>query len=334
MVFSGTIRPLLASARVANLPTVVSNVWIGVAVEGWIRAFQGLNPSFLAASAWLIPSGIALYLGGNLLNDWKDREWDAKHRPERALPAGVFRPTSYLLAGIALLIVGIGLALAFHPLSACVAAMIALAVVGYTVWHKRHPASVALVALCRALLPLLALAPLAATHSGFPVAPALPSLAIFLHVTGLSARARHESADRDRGSPTPAVAALVSAGPLMAACAFLLMADHQAIMLTAMAVWAAWTLRAIARFGAAPGKQVSALLAGIPLLDWVLLLPLGATMALFAKVQPFVAVRAPGSSIEVIPDFAALGSPGIVSLMLPPLAFLTSITLQRLAPAT
>ncbi|MBN8460470.1 MAG: UbiA family prenyltransferase [Verrucomicrobia bacterium] len=334
MAFSGKIRPLLASARVANLPTVVSNVWLGVAVAGWIGTFHGRNPPILTAAAWLIPAGAALYLGGNLLNDWKDREWDARHRPERALPAGVFLPTSYLLAGIALLAAGIGLALAFHPLSATAAAMIALAVVGYTAWHKRHPASVALVAVCRALLPLLALAPLAATHSGFPAILALPSLAIFLHVAGLSARARHESADHHRGSPTPAVAALVSAGPLMAACVFLLAPDHPAIILPALAVWAVWTLRAIARFSASPGKQVSALLAGIPLLDWVLLLPLGAAMALFARIQPVITVRGPGSAMDVIPNFAVLGGPGIASLLLPPLAFLTSLALQRLSPAT
>ena len=334
MAFSGKIRPLLASARVSNLPTVVSNVWLGVAVAGWIGTFHGLNPPILTAAAWLIPAGAALYLGGNLLNDWKDREWDTRHRPERALPSGAFRPKSYLLAGIALLAAGIGLALAFHPLSAIAAAMIALSVVGYTSWHKRHPASVALVALCRALLPLLALAPLTATPAGFSTIPVLPSLAIFLHVAGLSARARHESANHHRCSPTPAVAALVSAGPLMAVCAYLLMADHQAIMLTALAVWAVWTLRAIARFSASPGKQVSALLAGIPLVDWVLLLPLGATMALFAKVQPIITVRVPGSAMDVIPDFSAVGGPGIASMLLPPLAFLTSLALQRLSPAT
>lgn len=334
------IRMLLASARIANLPSVIGNTWLGVALAAWTCTFFARPFPVEVSAAWLLPAGIALYLGGNFLNDWRDREWDARHRPERALPQGAFMPGAYLSAGLALLTAGVVCAFSFQWESGIVAGLIALCITGYTIWHKHHPASVALVGLCRALLPLMALAgPMTDLlyrdlgPAGFWLA--VPSLALFCHVAGLSARARHEATGMGTGGLAFAIVTLSAAGPLMLAAANMTVPGiAHTLLLPALGVWVLWTTVALTRFRRAPGRQVAALLAGIPLLDWIVLLPLGDTCLSLAFLEPLVAIRPPGATADVILNFAALETVGVVSLLLPPLAFLAGLALQRLAPAT
>lgn len=340
MTPSRNIRLLLASARVANLPSVIGNTWLGVALAAWTGTFFARSYPVAAAAAWLLPAGIALYLAGNFLNDWRDREWDACYRPERALPQGAFRPATYLAVGLGLLVAGVLCAVSFQWESGVVAGLIALSITGYTIWHKRHPASVALVGLCRALLPLMALAGPMTGLLYRDLGPAafwlaVPSLALLCHVAGLSARARHESAGTGTGGLAFAIVTLSAAGPLMLAAAIMTVPGiAHTLLLPAFGVWVVWTTLALARFRLAPGRQVAALLAGIPLLDWIVLLPLGDTCLSLAFLKPLVAIRPPGAVADLFPDFAALETVGVVSLLLPPLAFLTGLALQRLAPAT
>ena len=91
----GKLRALLATLRIANAPSVVSNVFLGFML-GWIYDRDYWNPASMhwheAAIACL--AGLMLYFSGNLANDWFDRSWDAEKRPERALPSGLFRPAS------------------------------------------------------------------------------------------------------------------------------------------------------------------------------------------------------------------------------------------------
>jgi hypothetical protein len=74
----------------------------------------------------------------------------------------------------------------------------------------------------------------------------------------------------------------------------------------AIVPYATWTCHSLLRHKNDTGARVSSLLAGIPLADWMLLLPLA--LAHGAGTSP--------------------------ALWLPPLAFLTGRALQRLAPAT
>lgn len=302
------------SVRLANLPSVVSNVWLGVALVATL-APSGAAPS-ADAPALLISTGILLYLGGNLLNDWHDRDWDARYRPGRALPQAAFAPRLYLLGGLALLASAAALAAVHAPESGLTALLTVLAIFGYTRWHKRHPAAVLLMGLCRALLPMLALAPALAAARGhpdghLPIRCLLPSLALMAYIAGLSLVARRETA-----TTTPPLsrmllplACILLAGPLMAAAAG--MAPGWPLLGIGLIAFVIWT--AFALGSRLPVKrQVTALLAGLPLLDAALLLPLGHTLL-------FVA------------GWRTLGS---ISLLLPPLAFAASLLLQRRSAAT
>ena len=80
---SGKTHALLSTARVANIPSVVSNVWVGVVLGALMRSYAGDQPPSIpwTSAAATTFAGILLYVGGNFLNDWMDRAWDAEHRP-------------------------------------------------------------------------------------------------------------------------------------------------------------------------------------------------------------------------------------------------------------
>jgi hypothetical protein len=263
MISFPRFRSLGSSLRVANLPGVASHVWAGLVLAGG---------SATAAGAWagllpLIPAGLLLCMAGNLLNDWQDREWDARHRPERALPAGHFQPLSYLVGGGLLLLGGLGLAGLCGWPALAVALGIAVCILVYTRWHKRTAWLVLPLALCRALLPLMA----AAAMPG-PVAwsgPACLAAALFLMVAGLSLDARAESAGPARCRR--AARALVWLAVLVVALPGAPVAHAAFVGLLPLCLW---LVLAFSRYAHPLKARVSALLAGLPLLDLAILIPL------------------------------------------------------------
>jgi len=92
----------LRLARVPNVFTAVADVLMGyVAVQRQRSWDQGL-----VVPATLALASAALYTSGMILNDWFDREVDARERPFRPIPSGQIRPTAAAWAGFSLLVVG------------------------------------------------------------------------------------------------------------------------------------------------------------------------------------------------------------------------------------
>ena len=313
---------LLASARIANLPSVVSNVWLGVALGVLVGWRWAPSASPWPAAVLLTLSGSLLYLSGNFLNDWHDRHWDALHRPERALPQGAFAPASYLRLALVCGASGVALAACVGMGSVIVAVAIGLCIVGYTRWHKQTPASILLVGMCRALLPLLFFIewPLSCAKPNLTYALAETrmevtviaphALALLFYVAGLSWIARCES------KATPPAATRLQARLLLVLAALLMASWYVPTVpkfgLLGLLPFGVWLTLCFTRFGKSPRAQVSALLAGLPLLDWVALLPLALSMITRGQLNRF----------------------SLTCLLLPPLAFLAGRWLQRLAAAT
>ena len=309
---SGKLYALLSTARVANVPSVVSNVWVGVVLGTLMVADSDVQrPGALwELAATLAVAGVLLYVGGNFFNDWMDRRWDTQHRPERALPRGLFPPCGYLGVAICLLAGGTGFAWAADARSGLVVGGIVLAIAIYTRWHKRSAWAVVAMGICRALLPVMGfLAIYPYIDHVWPVACAL-----FCYIIGLSLSARYESMNEP-----PRRVAIMARGLLLLAVVLVawgnrgLFLDRWSSVCGALP-YLAWTGFCL-RFWRKPvPKLVSGLLAGIPLLDWMVLLP--------------VAVTFMDDSREGIHAMAA------VSAVVPPLAFISALLLQRLAPAT
>lgn len=56
---------------------------------------------------WLFPASFGVYHGALALNDWRDRDHDARTRPERPIPSGAVAPNAALATGLALVALGL-----------------------------------------------------------------------------------------------------------------------------------------------------------------------------------------------------------------------------------
>ncbi|GAB2597437.1 UbiA family prenyltransferase [Streptomyces capparidis] len=208
--------------------TVPGDTLAGAAAAG------GADPRRAALAAGC---SVCLYWAGMALNDWADRELDAKERPERPLPSGRIRPAAALAAAAGLTAAGLGLAAACSRRALAVATALAGTVWAYDLAAKRTPLGPAAMAAARSLDLLLGAAacgPGAGTRRALPAAAALGA-----HTLAVTAVSRYEV----RGGPRP-----VAAG---------------ALAVTAGVAWAAG--RGTASRRAAACASLYALTAGVPL---------------------------------------------------------------------
>jgi heme O synthase-like polyprenyltransferase len=288
---------LLATIRTPNIPSVACNALTGILLASITAPIQ--TPHAITA----IASGILLYLAGNLLNDWHDRDWDALHRPERALPKKIFQPSSYLILAIACSLAGLVTAAA-NPRSLAIAAMILGLILIYTKSHKSSPLAIIPMGLCRAFLPILGY--FACTDQAITPSLILIAAALLIHTCGLSLVARSESTPERHKSRL-----FLYAYPLAVAIACL--AAHINSTRSIIHLWPAalpyllWTFLALFILRRSAFTGVSMLLAGIPLVDWTFLIP-------FAL--------GPDASLPWL------------ALCAPPIAFILGKSLQKIVPAT
>ena len=328
MTSSGKIHALLSTARIANVPSVVSNVWLGVAIGIAVNTPGGDGLSGGPVIPWpnvllMIAAGICLYVAGNFANDWMDRTWDSENRPERALPRGLFKPGEYRNAALSLGLVGVILATLVNESAGVAALLIVACIVIYTIWHKRGSWTVVPMGLCRGLLPMMGALGMMGRKSDSQadlvftlMGGAIAGGALFCYIVGLSMSARRES--MSASSPKPEISGdlfFVITG-LAALIPIKLASQATLPFLLAPIPYIIWLILCRTAFRKPIPKFVSALLAGIPLVDWMLLIPFCLwDLGMNTK-------RIPSHPLEW------------VSLAVPPLAFILALLLQRLAPAT
>jgi len=301
-------RALAATLRLPNLPSVWSNTLTGAILAAVI--FEAGELSHLP---WALLAASCLYFAGNLFNDWADRAWDSSRRPERALPSGLFQPRQYLSMGMSLTVLG----LAFAAWSSLAAFGVALAltafIIIYTWCHKKSAWSVIPMALCRALLPVLGFTACASNLAKIRWAAA-PGALLFVYLIMLSLRARSESKDQVPRHQSVITACGLMLPPIML-CAFWYLphfwTDALLACVAASLPYLVWLALTLTIYRKPIGRQVSAMLAGIPLVDALFLLPY------------FIM----GSMLTPGPAGTAL----VFSWVL---AFVTGRLLQRYVPAT
>ena len=183
----------LRLGRISNLPTVWTNVLVGFLLAGGSLADLNL-PLLMAALS-------SFYVGGMFLNDAFDRDFDAKYRPERPIPAGQVSARTVFVTGFALLVLGtVGVAAASRgpdgmPAWRALASATALAalIVLYDAHHKNNPFSPLVMGLCRVFVYVTA---------SYSVAQVMPnsliaaSGALLCHLIGLTYIAKQEHLDR------------------------------------------------------------------------------------------------------------------------------------------
>lgn len=346
---------LLAIGRVSNLPTVWSNVLLGVFLACAIpthyvtpltsssprvhdRWSPDLTPTVLVL---LLVASTAAYLCGTFLNDWKDAAYDRSHRPERAIPSGRVRRGSILALAI---LFGTASLLALLPVSgaslATGAALLASVAV-YTWIHKQTPLAIIPMGLCRALLYLMGFfavahsinwarvwedvrspaTVLADTTPGGAVAAVITmALGIAIYIAGLTLAARYES--RPGGLPV--------ARPLIHALLFAPLLTH---------TW--WWLFHRPPFLEGWHLAIPSLVGLIPFLAWT-----GrAVVTLKRSIPSFVSrtlaglclvdlLAMPGIAATIHTGWPAIDSQPLLLALIPIGLFPLALALQRVAPAT
>jgi 4-hydroxybenzoate polyprenyltransferase len=146
------LRVALQLGRISNLPTVWTNTLAGVVLAGGATGD--------ARVPWLMLALSLCYVAGMFLNDAFDREFDARHRPERPIPAGKVSATTVFGAGFGMLAAGVALlawvgygfpeGTGWRPAAAGL--VLGATIVFYDWHHKENPLSPIVMGLCRVLV--------------------------------------------------------------------------------------------------------------------------------------------------------------------------------------
>ena len=264
----------LQLGRVSNLPTVWTNVLVGTVLAGG----EPWTPSALLAGIGLS----LLYVSGMYLNDAFDRDIDAKERPARPIPAGLISADTVFAAGFGLMLAGLAFVLwasaaarpstGWQPMLAGLG--LGAAILFYDWHHKSNVLSPFFMGLCRVLAYLTAGFAAVRHPSGTLMVAAFVSLC---YLIGLTYVAKQESLNR-----------LGSLWPLLFLAAPVAYGSSQlgdgrwAVLpyLIALVTWIGAALYFLKRRakGDVP-RAVVGLIAGIALLDALLLATAGATGA-------------------------------------------------------
>lgn len=144
--------------RPANLTTAAADILAGVVIAG---AFEKWQTSSLdtATILFLVFSSVLLYAGGVVLNDVFDYKLDQVERPERPIPSGLVPLKSAAIFGAILLFLGVLLAFLVNTNCGILAAILALAILLYDAYSKKHSILGPLnMGICRGLNLLLGMA--------------------------------------------------------------------------------------------------------------------------------------------------------------------------------
>lgn len=259
----------LRLGRVSNLPTVWTNVLAGVILAG-----GPLEPVTLVA---LLLAFSLFYVGGMFLNDAFDRHVDARERPERPIPSGLTSPREvfaigYGMLALALLIlVGVGGGTRWAP--AVSGAGLAATVVFYDRHHKRNPVSPLIMGLCRVLVYVTA----ALAVTGQVPAPVLAgALVLLCYLIGLTYVAKQENLSEYRNLwPLAFLFA-----PFLYAVPTLAGGPVGVVLYVGFLGWVGYAISWLVRRGRVNiPRAVVAFIAGISLLDALLVAGRGATLA-------------------------------------------------------
>ncbi len=317
---------LLATARIANVPSVISNVMFGALLIG-SQWQQQIHMAFTAAIAACL-----LYVAGNFFNDWHDAAWDRENRPERGIPSGLFPRNTYLFTALAFTAISLFLGFSAGILLGASLTLIVLLVIIYTIIHKKSAYGIWVMGACRAMLyavgifsvhrdsasitQLLPQAWALREISPFFVVIVTPMVGMLCYIAGISLLAKQESksqhAEVSLFLPRLLVFLPIVTHGLLFACLLGSKISVLHVLFHALVVFGGWTYWAVMKERTI-GQRVSRLLMGIPLID---------------------GIRISSALTLTMMDHSVISGSFLIILTIPLLAFLLAGILQKVAPAS
>ena len=276
---SPSFHTLLRLGRISNIPTVWTNVIAGAVISGG---------TFRVADVVLIGVAMsAFYVGGMYLNDYFDREIDARERPSRPISAGDITAGAVSTIGFGLLGMGVLLVAPFGLPAVAWGVLLAGAIVLYDIWHKGNTFSPVIMGLCRALVYLGAGAAMSGGISGALIVGAF---ALACHVVGRTYAAKQENLNQI-GRLWPLA---ILAVPMLIALPVITDSWLIALSFSVLALADVFALRLLVRrstLDAVP-RAVSSLIAAICLVDALALALAGSSVLLvFACALGYLLTR-------------------------------------------
>ena len=130
---NSAVRDWLDLARISNLPTIVTDSLVGIAIGLTMEAAAATGFTFQGATIAVIFGMCAFYTAGMVLNGIVDRDVDAIERPNRPIAAGRIRLPWAWTAFIVLMLLGFFLrpTSASTPIPVAVAALIGIWLLAY-----------------------------------------------------------------------------------------------------------------------------------------------------------------------------------------------------------
>jgi hypothetical protein len=269
---------LLKLGRVSNLPTVWTNTLAGTLVAGGTWQDARIAVVLVAMSLF--------YESGMFLNDYFDREIDARERPERPIPSLEIAPGTVAAIGAGLLAAGLVL-LAFLDLQALgVGLLLAALIVAYDRHHKGNPFAPLLMGMCRGLVYVIAAMAMVGTLSG-PLM--IAAVALSIYVAGISYAAWQERLDRSNNLWPLALLAV----PLLAAASALQQGPMPIAIYLCLAGAVGWAIYLLmTRPAGGVPRAVGLLIAAVSLVDAAFIASGGATGPALVAVAGFFATLA------------------------------------------
>jgi 4-hydroxybenzoate polyprenyltransferase len=274
------VSPYLRLARLPNVFTSLADVLAGLLIA---RAghLQPRDAALVAASGLLYPAGM-------VLNDFFDRELDARERPERPIPSGEVSARAAGRLGFTLLAGGVALASLAGLASAATAAALAAAIVLYDALTKSTVVGPVIMGLCRLLNVALGLSVAADVHTlrTLPMAGVALPVGLGIYTCLLTLLARDEVHGGARGRVRLVLAAMGALGLAY----IVLLASGSAAGLTppALVFDAYLAVRGVTNFARTWANPLAATV-GRSIGGGILLMPVIDAAAVAASGQPLAA---------------------------------------------
>lgn len=268
------LRGYLALARISNTPTVATNVLAGAALAA------PLMPSWKLVG--LIVSMVLFYTAGMFLNDICDYEIDKQERAERPLVTGLISMREAWIATIALFIIAIGLLLPMGWQVILTGLILTGFIVLYDAWHKKNIISPLIMGMNRLLVYVAAYLAFQPTLDARIL---IPAGLLLLYILSLTFVAKSETSSESFTKYWALGLLLIPA--IYYAVGML----NSPLWLSVVAMFVAWVLYSATFIyndqKRSVGRAIGYLIAGVSLLDAMVLANVGALIGVGLAVAGF-----------------------------------------------